>query len=748
MSALSLTLSALLLSARPVSQEEARLAAQAWSLESGATFGNQGQAGRAEPIFGDGNLRMGYCVSFSRGGSLIVAADTEIVPVLASIPKGSFKDLPPRHPLRTLVLDGLSRRFRLLGLGKGERTLSAVPRADELARSAKSASRRWAGLLGEKISPLSLPFQTPPARLIASLPGWEDGTFSHWNQSEGNSYLNLSLEEGYSRYTPNHDVAGCVAIAGTAIIQYLGVEQGPSTNELFACSVEGEAKRRKLRPFGIPYDWSLLPQAGWMPPPNLSEEAKDLLGRVPYEVGISVNMSYGYAGSSASMDSLAWSLRFMFGLPGAKKLRFDGNARGRREYLLPIEADLRAGRPVAMAIEDSSEAHAVVANGFGRDGAGTDYTRVFMGWGGNGDAWFVLPDVVRFFSVAEIICNIDRMPGRYPLIGSLTNGEGKPVAYHDLSVRISTGETRSVKTDLNGNYCFLVNGLHDLSNPGDAYDEWVEISVRGREPIRVEIPASQRHGLRGPDFVLVDAPSHPFMADLRAARQEALGSGRKLLVLFDNSRAEGGSALFHALQAEAGELNHFVCAYTDGTQVLVMKPSGLKPTVGVFDPNLCIPFREYESDLSGRGMWNEGNGLLGETSDPAGIAALLDSFSGEPVLGEEYGGVTRSWLREYFPNRPLSTEDEVRLVAEEDTDGDGFPNWQEYVLGTDPTDPASTFRITAFHLDAGGAPVLSYPKVEGRLYLPESAPSPVGPWRSVLPGDTFFRVRVQFPRRP
>ena len=39
---------------------------------------------------------------------------------------------------------------------------------------------------------------------------------------------------------------------------------------------------------------------------------------------------------------------------------------------------------------------------------------------------------------------------------------------------------------------------------------------------------------------------------------------------------------------------------------------------------------------------------------------------------------------DYFSEQP----------AEDDTDGDGLPNYAEFVLGTNPTDPTSRFTLS------------------------------------------------------
>ena len=52
-----------------------------------------------------------------------------------------------------------------------------------------------------------------------------------------------------------------------------------------------------------------------------------------------------------------------------------------------------------------------------------------------------------------------------------------------------------------------------------------------------------------------------------------------------------------------------------------------------------------------------------------------------------------------------------------DFDGDGFPTWQEELLGTDASDPASAFRIANAAPDTDDTAVLTWTSVSGRYYV-------------------------------
>ena len=73
-----------------------------------------------------------------------------------------------------------------------------------------------------------------------------------------------------------------------------------------------------------------------------------------------------------------------------------------------------AGAPVGMGIQG----HAVVACGYGKDADGVPRARVFMGWGGSGDAWYALPMIDTKSTIAggtylsEVINSIITMISR------------------------------------------------------------------------------------------------------------------------------------------------------------------------------------------------------------------------------------------------------------------------------------------------------------------------------------------------
>jgi hypothetical protein len=63
-----------------------------------------------------------------------------------------------------------------------------------------------------------------------------------------------------------------------------------------------------------------------------------------------------------------------------------------------------------------------------------------------------------------------------------------------------------------------------------------------------------------------------------------------------------------------------------------------------------------------------------------------------------------------------------------DPDGDGMPNWQEYLAGTNPTNALSALQFSGAGFASGGAANinLSWQTAPGRSYVLESSPAAGG----------------------
>jgi hypothetical protein len=121
--------------------------------------------------------------------------------------------------------------------------------------------------------------------------------------------------------------------------------------------------------------------------------------------------------------------------------------------------------------------------------------------------------------------------------------------------------------------------------------------------------------------------------------------------------------------------------------------------------------------------------------------------------------VPQWWLAQYD-----QTNGGFSAAALLDPDGDGLPNWSEYVTGTDPTNAASTLAFTNSTAVSGGLMQYVWNTVTGRSYAVESCTNLAGAlwtntggpfagdnrarvWTNTPSGATqlFYRVRVTYP---
>ncbi len=128
--------------------------------------------------------------------------------------------------------------------------------------------------------------------------------------------------------------------------------------------------------------------------------------------------------------------------------------------------------------------------------------------------------------------------------------------------------------------------------------------------------------------------------------------------------------------------------------------------------------------------WKSANNLsLG--LEAANYSARFDNLDISKIEPEQFtaNGVPYSWLDSYYPS--LVSDADYENAANTDTDGDGFTGQEEYLTGTDPTDPLSLFAFTGSELAPAGF-VITWNSVTGGLYTVSSSTDLVIPdWGAV-----------------
>ena len=426
--------------AEKATEADARMVARGWSMLNGGTFGSLGSVKEVWAEKDDQGQVLWYVVVMT-GGAAVVAPDTEIEPVLAVMP-GSDGVIPKGSALDAMLRRDIANRLAPLRQPALKLKSSAVQAALQ-SPAASKASGKWDKLRRQSTLKM-LNADGSPATIVRWLDGWNSPnkvgnvqTLRFWNQN-GSPYF--SNKYVFDLYTPDHDPCGCVATAGSAIMHYFRAPSGATVTR--TCFRSGGAV--SLTTKGGIYDWSLIDGLNLSENDvvTLSDAAVDLLGRVASDCGIGCEMSYAKGGSGSNTCKLQWSFRNVFKVRHAQLVTKDGGAYGGgaaadigfENYPKIVYNQIRGGAPLSFGIDG----HEVVACGYGFDADKTDYTYIFLGWGGANDAWYALPNIdpkatggggwYTSTFIDELITEISFDDKFVAICGQLIDIDGNPVS--------------------------------------------------------------------------------------------------------------------------------------------------------------------------------------------------------------------------------------------------------------------------------------------------------------------------------
>jgi hypothetical protein len=90
------------------------------------------------------------------------------------------------------------------------------------------------------------------------------------------------------------------------------------------------------------------------------------------------------------------------------------------------------------------------------------------------------------------------------------------------------------------------------------------------------------------------------------------------------------------------------------------------------------------------------------------------AFSPGSAVSVDGDGIPNWWRLQYFGHITGSAADKSR--AQDDADGDGMSNLQEYIAGTNPSDRNSVFKIISVTPTVGNASAVTWSSVSGKSY--------------------------------
>lgn len=481
--------------AATVSVDTAKLAAGSWALSDASLGVQHGDSVIGATTYNVDGTPGFFAVSLKGGGTLFLAADDEMGPVLAFTAE-SAPDLSAGSPLRDLLEQDIKARR---GVVKGEKELDgAMPNAAPKAKvsAAAGAKAGWAALTASatKASNLdradgALPdaaqaAAAPQETLAVSDIRVEPLVKSQWSQQTAGG------GNCYNYYTPNHYPCGCVATAAAQIMRYWkypDMELPAFSND---CTVNNATIELSTVDSPNPrvYSWDsmkLIPKA------SATQVEREAIGRLTSDIGVALGASYGSDGTGAMSIDVSAVFRDRFAYPSGVEywnnnwenaLRDGGGLHGREARNKVIYACLDAGLPVQLAIADGNgyNGHAVVCDGYGFVTIGdvdTEFAHINMGWAGSGDMWYNIPDIdstvgsmagqggVHFQIIKGATFNIATEAFGSLLTGRITD-DGEPVANAVVTAYNAgtTTEAGTCTTDAHGIYAFRLpsNANYDV----------------------------------------------------------------------------------------------------------------------------------------------------------------------------------------------------------------------------------------------------------------------------------------------
>ncbi|MGD0745101.1 MAG: hypothetical protein ABSA45_08090 [Verrucomicrobiota bacterium] len=164
---------------------------------------------------------------------------------------------------------------------------------------------------------------------------------------------------------------------------------------------------------------------------------------------------------------------------------------------------------------------------------------------------------------------------------------------------------------------------------------------------------------------------------------------------------------------------------TGSNVVLTVGQAGSGPIPWVSRPVInydgtLVAFLDLGSDLV--------SGDLNRMPDVFGASIDINAY----LADSDSDGIPDWWMMKYF-GHPTGQADDLSLAAD-DADGDGVSNLQEYLAGTDPTNPNSVFRLWA-GVPAGGAMDLTWLAAPGMSYQVQYKTNLDDPVWLTAPGD-------------
>ena len=390
-----------------------------------------------------------YVVHLRPRGYLIMSADDLLDPVIAFVERGNY-DPASRSALPAMVQYDLPHRLKAArALAAGVQSRRVPPaRATAITR----AQQQWAPitrgihlLKGTGNSSMS---EVRVAPLTAST--WDQATLGNCTNGAAcyNYYTPSSTTNTFSSPgDATNDVCGCVATAMAHLMCYWQYPTSAvDTTISYTCSAgvdqqSQDQTKLKEKLIGNPATWGGAYDWGNMPlslPFGTIEDASvsqcQAIGALCHDAGVANGAAYSSgSGTSAYVYNAGITLKSTFYFSNCIDAQPTGSTFNEGADLYNIlNPNLDAGFPLIFGIHNSTDGHCIVCDGYGYESS-TLYYHLNMGWSGNDNAWYELPDIdcpdedYDYPFLTDILYNTSPMGGGEIISGRVVDQNGMPI---------------------------------------------------------------------------------------------------------------------------------------------------------------------------------------------------------------------------------------------------------------------------------------------------------------------------------
>ncbi|MBN1296707.1 C10 family peptidase [bacterium] len=252
-------------------------------------------------------------------------------------------------------------------------------------------------------------------------------------------------------------VVGCVATAASQILAHHRITGSGSGSHSYywsgdtSCgSATGGATLSAT--FSDGYDWANMPDTCTNQSPAA---ARNAVAELCYEVGVALDMDYGFCGSGANTYATASVLPAYFGLAGTASVRYRNDYTAQSWFNL-LKTDLNKGCPTIYRFSMSQGGHAVVCDGW-RDTGGINQYHINYGWQNTSyNDWYSVDQINGSVDWTQEAAVVGLSPGSAPVTLAVDISMPSPFFQAGDACSCTTVVTNSSGTSVSGYPLFVL----------------------------------------------------------------------------------------------------------------------------------------------------------------------------------------------------------------------------------------------------------------------------------------------------